>query len=169
MTLSELLLGCSTTTAATGNSLLGTFAGTCVRAGSLSAGGQIPTVAQAAIAANFNQPFDAHLDFAAQIAFNFVVLGDIFTQKSEISFRDVFNTNIRIDFGVRQNPFCTGGADTENVGQTGFDTFVTWEVNTFNSCHGLLPLPLFMLWVFANDEQNALASNDFAFCASFTD
>jgi hypothetical protein len=169
MTRCELLLGCSTTAAATGNCLLGTFACAGVGAGSLSAGGQVAAVTQAAVAANFNQPFDAHLNLTTKITFDFEVLGDIFTKKREIGFRDVFNTNIRIDFGIRQNPFGTGGADTVNVGQTGFDAFVTWEVNTFNSSHGLLPLPLFMLWVFANDEQNAFASYNFAFCASFTD
>lgn len=169
MTLSELLLGCTTTAAATGNCLLRTLTSASVGAGSLSASGQISAVAQAAVAANLNQPFDAHLNFSAQIAFNFEVFRDIFTQKSEISFCDVFNTNIRIDFGICQDPFRAGGANTIDICQTGFDTFVTWEVNTFNSCHVLLPLPLLMLWVFANDEQNAFASNNFAFCASFTD
>ena len=61
-------------------------------------------MAQAAVAANFNQPLDIHLNFAAKIAFDFVILGNELTKSVRSILSQILNPDIRIDFGVRQDP-----------------------------------------------------------------
>jgi hypothetical protein len=52
--------------------------------------------------------------------------------------------------------------------QSNFNPFVTGEVDTFNSGHScLLPLSLFVLWVFADDVQPAVALDNLALGTAF--
>src|SRR3990170_1391615 len=60
-----LFLGALTTTA-TCNCFLGAFSGARICLGALAANGQVATMAQATIRADFNQTLDVHLNFAAQ-------------------------------------------------------------------------------------------------------
>jgi hypothetical protein len=73
----ELLLGCAAATTATGNRLLWTFSRARIGARSLSTDREIPAVAETTITADFDQPLDIHLDFATQIAFYLIILGNI--------------------------------------------------------------------------------------------
>ena len=57
------------------------LAGARIRARALSPDWQVAPMAQATVAADLDQPFDVHLHFAAQIAFNLVILRDILTQE----------------------------------------------------------------------------------------
>jgi hypothetical protein len=126
-------------------------------------------MAHATIAANFNQALNIQLLFTAQVAFHGEVLGDLFAQSSHISFRQILNADVGVDFGFCQNFVRAGKTDTKQVGQPNLDTFVTREVNTFNTCHVLLPLPLFMLGVFADHKESAAALDNFALRATFSD
>jgi hypothetical protein len=75
----------ATATSATGHGFLGTFADTGIRAGTLTTYRQVATVTQTAIAPDFDQALDVHLNGAAQVTFNNEVLGYVFAQYS--SFR----------------------------------------------------------------------------------
>jgi hypothetical protein len=65
-----LFLGCTATASTTGNCPFRTLASAGVRAGILTAQGQISAVAQASIAADFNQALDVHLNFTTQVTFD---------------------------------------------------------------------------------------------------
>jgi len=96
-----LLLGRSTAAAATGNGLLRALAGAGVGARALTAGREISAVAHAAVAADFNQTFNIHLHFAAQIAFNFYVLRNVIAQLGNFVFRQVLDANVGVHAGGR--------------------------------------------------------------------
>ncbi len=66
-------------------------------------------MAHATIAANFNQAFDVHLHFSAQIAFNLEILGDIFTQGSNFGLSQILNPGIRANLSRFQDLVRTSG------------------------------------------------------------
>jgi hypothetical protein len=125
--------------------------------------GQVPAMAQAAIAADLDQPLNVHLDFPPQIAFHLEALGDVFTEEGSVCFGKVFHPNGGVYSGPSNNPARPGRANTVNVLETNVYPLITRKVNTFNSCHVLLSLSLFVLWVVADDVQSAVALHDFAF------
>jgi hypothetical protein len=73
-------------------------------------------MAHATIAANFNEAFDIHLHFSAQIAFYLEILGDVLTQGGHFSFRQVFDPGIGADLCGFNDFIGASGANTENVG-----------------------------------------------------
>src|SRR6266545_1820637 len=68
----------TTSATTTGNRLLGAFA--CARIGTctLPTNGQITAMAKTAVASNLDQTLDVHLYFAAQVAFDFEIFGNVF-------------------------------------------------------------------------------------------
>lgn len=121
-----LFLGRSATAAATGNGLLRAFAGSGIRPGSLSSAGQISAMAHSPIAANFYQPLDVHLNFAAEITFDLECLGNIIAQEGYIVLAQVFHPNIRIDPGLFDDVSGSRGANPIDVLQPNFNPFVAW-------------------------------------------
>jgi hypothetical protein len=65
-----LFLGCSAAATTTGNGAFRSLAGTGICAGILTAQRQVSAMAQATITADFDQAFDVHLNFTAQITFD---------------------------------------------------------------------------------------------------
>jgi hypothetical protein len=120
-------------------------------------------MAHATVTANFDQPFYIHLYFAAKIAFDLEVLGDIFTQQANVTFGHVLNTHIRVYPGVRKDFVRARRSDPKNIGQSYFDPLGARKINTFNSCHNSLSLSLLMFWILANNEQTAVSPYDLAF------
>jgi hypothetical protein len=167
-TTTDLLLCCSTTATATGNSLFRTLCGTGIRAGSLTMSRQIATVAHATVAANFNQAFYIHLHFSAQIALNLEILGYVFTQRGNLSLGQIFDPGIRAYLRGFEDLTGPCGTNPKNGSQTNFDPLISRKINTFYSRHSpSLTLSLFVLWVFADHEKSSAAFYDLAFCTSF--
>ena len=83
----ELFLRCAAAPTAPSNGLLRSLAGARIGAGALAAHGQIAAMAQTAIAADLDQPLDIHLHFAAQIAFDFEILGRYNRAEAQLQLR----------------------------------------------------------------------------------
>src|SRR5574340_161122 len=130
---------------------------------------EVAAVSQAAVAADFDQAFDVHLHFTAQIALNLIVLRNVLANQVYIRFGQIFNPDFRVDLGPRQDRMCPRRADPINIGQSSFNPLIARKVDTFNSRHRSLSLSLFVLWVFANYIQDSGTLNDFAFRTAFTD
>jgi hypothetical protein len=129
---------------------------------------QVATVAHATVAANFNQAFDVHLHFSAQIAFNLEILGNILTQGSNLSLGQIFDPGIRAYLRGFEDLSCTCGTNPKYGSQTNFDPLISRKINTFYSRHiPSLTLSLFVLWVFADHKKDSAAFYDLAFCTSF--
>lgn len=54
-----------------------------------------------AVTADFHQPFDIHLNFAAKVAFDREVFRDIFAEKILVVIRQFANARIRVDARFR--------------------------------------------------------------------
>jgi hypothetical protein len=61
---------------------------------------QIAPVTQAAIAADFHQPFDVHLDLSAEIPFNPNISLDYLAQRRDLSFIEISDLLIGINGGL---------------------------------------------------------------------
>jgi hypothetical protein len=121
---------------------------------------------QTAIAANLNQPFDVHLDLAAQIAFDFIVLADVFTEQAYFGIRQVFDARIGTYAGSAQDGIGARAANAKDIGQSNFNPLVAGEVNAFNTSHSLLSLSLLVFWIVANDIQATFSLDNLALRAA---
>src|SRR5579875_2446655 len=158
-----------------GDRLLWPTARARIRAGALSAYRQIAAMAQAAIAANFDQPLDVHIDFAAQVALNFIFAINHLTQTVDLFFSQIPYPRIRVNMRFRQDFAAGRQPNSVDIAQRNFHTLLTWNVNAGNSSHlslqlrvqailnndsRLLALPLLVLGVFTTDHHhNTIASN----------
>ena len=116
--------------------LAGTFARTGVGLGPLAADGQAAQMANAAIALDGLKAFEIHADLAAQVAFNdvFAILNGM-DDLRELLFRKVLGANARIDVGMGQDDFGIAGANTVDVTQGDFDSFVRRNFDADDTCH----------------------------------
>jgi hypothetical protein len=163
----QLFLGGTAPSPTPGHGLLGTFGSACVGAGALPARGQMAAMPQATITTDFYQPFDVHLALTAQITFNFVGLRDEITQTVDLSFGQVLNTGIGVHARCSQRFVRPSAPNAKNIGQPNFNPLIPRKIYTFNTCHVLLSLSLFMLWIFTNYIYSALALDNFALGAAF--
>jgi hypothetical protein len=119
------------------------FAASATRAGirvcALAAHGQTAAMADAAITTDIHQALDIHADFGAQRALDFIIRADDLTNLRDIFIRQIFDSNIRVDFGLFENDSRIVAPDTENIGQRHFDTLLAWQVDTCNTRHCLPP------------------------------
>jgi hypothetical protein len=117
---------------------------------------------QAAIAPDVHQSLDIHRDFAPEVAFYTELFVDDVAQPLDFIFRQVPHPCVwayassleELLAGMQSNPV--------DVGQGYFYAFLPREVNTGNTCHVVLSLPLLVLRVAANDAHYAFAANDLA-------
>ncbi len=85
---------------------------------------QIAAMTHAAITADFNQPLDVQLLFAAQVALHHEVFGNIVTQSRDFGIRQILDAGIGVDFGLCQNLAQAGQANPVEIGQPDFDALV---------------------------------------------
>src|SRR3972149_6531794 len=159
-----LLLG-APAPAAPGDGLLGALASASVGAGALPAGRQVAPVAQAAVAADVNQPLDVHLDLAAQVALHHVVLADVVAQRGDLRLGQIFYPGVGIDPRRGNRLPGTGIAHPVDVGQPDDYPSITWKVYAFNTRHDS-SLSLFVARVFADHKDFPAAPHDLAFRAT---
>ena len=134
-------------------------------------------MAQPAVAADFDQPLDIHIDFATQIAFDQVVAVDIVAQSGHFRFIQIFDTTVFVDFSRSQNSLAGRLADPIDIGQRDDDPFVAWDINTRNTCHNRyspsscsrLALTLFVFEIFTNHVQHTTSAHKFTVLTNFFD
>jgi hypothetical protein len=156
------------------SSLTRAFASTSVRAGTLTAHGQPPAMAESAVATNVHQSLDVHGRLTTQITFD-SELSDLIPDFLQITISQVFDL-----FGISNATgladFASAGAtDTKNGGQANLGMLLRRNIDASDTCHfrplKLLQLTLTLLvaWICTDHAHNAFASDDFAVAANFLD
>jgi hypothetical protein len=97
-------------------------------------------MAKAPIATNIHEPLDIQTDFTTQITFDAHLALDDLAKPPNLVIRQVTNTSVRIDLGLREQILTCLQSDTKDVRQTNFDPLVSWNVNSCNTCQDLSPL-----------------------------
>ncbi len=111
------------------------FAGARVGFGALTAHRQSATMADATIGLNFHQTLDVAVDEALEVAFDAIILLDDFAQTRGVGFGQIAHARIFLDFRFFDDLFGEGGADAEDVGESGFESLVAGQINASNTCH----------------------------------
>src|SRR6266496_479090 len=110
-------------------------AGVGVRA--LAADGQALAVPQAPVAGEVHQPLDVHRGFAAQIAFDLVVLVDRLADVEDLLVGQVLDALVGRDAQLGDDLAGRGAVDSVDVGERHFDALVGGDVDPGNTSHSL--------------------------------
>jgi hypothetical protein len=116
--------------------LAGAFARAGVRAGALTANGKTATMTDAAVTIDRLEPLEILLQFAAQIAFDHIlVFGDDLDDPVELLIAQALGANIGADFSLFEDQLRPGRANAVNVREGGFNPFVTGNIDTEKARH----------------------------------
>src|SRR6266699_5864998 len=96
---------------------------------------KVTAMPHAAITADFNQPLDVHVYFAAQVSLDFLLAVDYFAQTVDLFFGQVFHPYIRVNAGSLQDLSARCEADPVNVRQRNLHALIPWNVNAGDSSH----------------------------------
>lgn len=121
---------------------------------------------QSSVTTEIHKTLDAHLYVATKVPFHAVIRLQHLADGLDVIVGEVIGANRMTDAGLVQHFFSDSRPDTIDVGQTDEDPLVTRKVDSSNTGHAGLSLPLFVFGDFANDSQNAAAANHLAL---FTD
>ena len=92
-------------------------------------------MADATIAADFDQPFDIERHFTAKIAFNLQVVLNVFTQLADFGLGEILYPCVGIYTDFREHLLRSGQADAVDIGQADLNALFSGQVNTCNACH----------------------------------
>ncbi len=107
-----------------GHSLLDTATGAGIGARALAACGQVAPMTKPTVAANFHQPFDVHVHFAAQVSLHHVVAVNVLAQSRLLSFVQILDPLGGINVNLLEDLFAAGATDAVNVGERYDDALV---------------------------------------------
>lgn len=146
-----------------GHGPAGSFAGAGVRLRSLAAHRKALLVAKPAVAADLDEPFDAHRDLAAQVAFDEMIVLDLVTKLLNLVIGEILDARIGVDSRKSQDLPRRRNPDAKDIGQPVFDSLLARKFNTCDSSHTSLPprsLTLLVARVLAADDPNHSVSPD---------
>jgi hypothetical protein len=123
------------------------------------------------VTADIHQPFDVHLHFGPQSAFNFVVGRDDPTDFRDLIVRQIPNLLVEIDAGFGQNIPRRRVADPVNVGKANLGTLFLGQIDACDTSHpdSSLSLTLFVFRILTDHADNSLSPYDLAVDAHFPD
>src|SRR5579863_7431458 len=110
---------------------------TCARVGAcaLPPHWKIAAMAHSTITADFDEPLNVHIHFAAQVAFHLIFAINQLAQAVDFFFRQIFHPRVRVDTCSLQNLLACRQADAEDVCQRNLHPLIAWNVNAGNSSH----------------------------------
>ena len=114
----------------------GSFAGTRIGFGALTAYRQPASVSYASITSQVSKSFDIEADVAAQIAF-YRVIRNFLTQFIQVAIGQLFDLAAGFDLRIRTNFACAGSADAEYGGQGNLGVLIIGYINSCYTCHTL--------------------------------
>jgi hypothetical protein len=137
----------------------------------LSVHRQIATVTNSAVALNFNQPPDVHLNFLAEIAFDAAFRFDGLTDLVNLFFGQILDLFGVVNIGFRAELARANAADTVDRGEADEQTLVDRKIYTCNTCHTIFLLPglalaLLVLRVDANHAHHTAPVDHLALVAN---
>ena len=92
-------------------------------------------MADATVAADFNQTLDVQADFATQVTFDLHVVLDVVTELGNFVLGKILHAGIGIDLGRGKDFLGNRRTDAEDLGQADFHTLFSGQVNARNTCH----------------------------------
>src|SRR5688572_8241952 len=119
-------------------------------------------MSQAAIAAEVHEALDRKADVAAKVAFGFESGFHALTNFRDLCVGEIIGTQAVWQLSVLDDLFGARLADAVDVLQSDDDSFVSRKVDTTDTCHICLPLPLLVLRVLANHADHAFTLDDLA-------
>src|SRR5580698_43381 len=130
----RLLLGCYCAFART-------FASPGIGVSALSANWQIAAMAIPTVGADFDEPFNVHRNFLAQIAFHQTLGLDYLPDAVDLILAKVLNLLHRFNFRLIENAGGARIADSVDIGQRNINVLVARKIDACNACH-VYPLSL---------------------------
>lgn len=127
----------------------------------------------APIAAQIHQALDAHCDFAAQITFDREPR-DRIANIRHVGLTQVFDLRCRIDSCACAHGARARSADAVHMRERDPNVLIDGDIDPCDSCHRSitlegLALTLLVARIRAYDTDDAVAANDFAITANFSD
>ena len=101
----------------------------------LAANGQAAAMTHTAIAADLSQTLDVQRHLTAQVTLHHIALVDGFTKLGFVGLGQILHAGVGVDTSLRQDVLGALSANTVDIGQTDFDSLLTGQVNTSNTCH----------------------------------
>ena len=92
-------------------------------------------MANSLVATDFNFAANVSCNFATQIAFDFVIALDEFTEFGELWLTEILHASIWIDTGSAENFLLARAADAEYVCECDFNALITRKIDTDEACH----------------------------------
>jgi hypothetical protein len=117
---------------------------------------------QAAIGADFHEPFDIERDLLTKITLNGMLFLDDLTDLIYLFFVQFANLRIGRNSSRSEDVVRLRPADTIDVREADFNSLVRRKIYASNTCHAL-PLSLLVLGIHANNAYDALAMHNLAF------
>jgi hypothetical protein len=123
----------------------------------------------AAVAADFDEALDVHLNLAPEFTLYSVLLVNNLAEAIDLIFSKLAHLGIRIDVELTQNPAAQMRANTVNILQGYPGVLVSWYVNSGNSCHATasLSLALFVLRVGTDDSDHPVPFHHLALVTAY--
>src|SRR5262245_5868334 len=138
-----------------------------IGARALATDGQTAPVADPAVAVDLDQPLDVLADFAAEVAFDRVLLVDELADAVHLFVGKVARLRRRIHLRDGNDAARGRAADAVDVAQRDVDALVARDVDSGDACHVfLLALPMLVLRDLADDADDAIALDDLALVAA---
>ena len=149
--------------------------GTSIGLGTLTAYWQSLLMAASTITTDFLETLDILFHDVTELSFDTVFLFDHVAETVGVFSDDILGPGIRIDTEFFENLLAGRQTDTIHVGQSDFDSFVVWNVDSRDTYHRVftekpgLALALLMFRIGADNEQDAFALDDLALDTDFFD
>src|SRR5688572_9278537 len=110
-----------------------TSAGICMCA--LSTNRQRTAMTQPSIASDIHQSLDVHLDSLPQVAFNFTLRFENRSDTAKFILIEVAYASAMVNSRLGQDRTCARTADTVDVCEPNFSSFVRWKIYASYTCH----------------------------------
>jgi hypothetical protein len=127
--------------------------------GTLTTNGETTLVAETAVAIDVDETLDVERDLLAEVTLDLVIPLDDVTDGGDLHVRELLRIDVDGDVRLVEDRSSRGESDAEDVGESDVHALVAREIDAFDSSHDL-PLPLLVLWVFAQHADNTAAADD---------
>jgi hypothetical protein len=127
-------------------------------------------VTESAVTTEVHESLDALLYFATGIALDLVPSFDRVAEALDLGVAQIVHLLVDGDASLCANLKGRRMADAVDVREGVSDLLTTREIDSRNTCHNLsLALTLLVAWVFANDPNNALATDHLTLLTNLLD
>ena len=126
-------------------------------------------MAKPTVATEIHEPLDVHVDLATKVTLDLEVLVDALANLLHVVVIEILGTLALGDSGNLANLLRALRTDPVDVLQRNHRVFATWKVDTCDTSHVLLSLPLLVAGVVAQDTHDAFAAHDLALVTNLSD